>query len=86
MTIDNIPQGNNVIEGTLEFINFNELNDGDIIKAVINNTNIRGQTMEDSNRAVLFTISPSTTTITSTTCISTTCITTNGKFNSKDYY
>ena len=76
VTIDNIPQGINVIEGTLEFNSFNELNDGDIIKAVINNTNIRGETMEDSDRAVLFTISPST-------CItSTTCITTNGKFNS----
>ena len=62
---------NNVIEGTLEFNSFNELNDGDIIKAVINNTNIRGETMEDSDRAVLFTISPST------------CITTNGKFNSR---
>ena len=80
MTIDNIPQENNMIRGTLEFNSFNELNDEDIIKAVINNTNIHGETMEDSNRAVLFTISPST-------CItSTTCITTNGKFNSKDYY
>ena len=78
--IDNMPQkGNNTIRGTLKFINF-KLNDGDVIKAVINNTNIYGQTMEDSDRAVLFTISPST-------CItSTTCITTNGKFNSKDYY
>ena len=74
VTIDNIPQENNVIEGTLEFNSFNELNDGDVIKAVINNTNIYGQTMEDSDRAVLFTVPPST------------CITTNGKFNSKDYY
>ena len=64
----------NMIRGTLEFSSFNELKDRDIIKAVINNTNIRGQTMEDSDRAVLFTISPST-------CI--TCITTNGKFNSR---
>ena len=66
-----------MIRGTLEFNNFNELNDEDIIKAVINNTNIHGETMEDSDRAVLFTISPST-------CIaSTTCIATNGKFNSR---
>ena len=71
VTIVNTKLGNNMIRGTVEFNSFNELNDRDIIKAVINNTNIRGETMEDSDRAVLFTVPPST------------CITTNGKLNSR---